>query len=853
MAITNKGHYRGGDYNNQEIKDLKSLELNQDALNPNEAPRLSQVVSIAEQKAQDILVELTANADSNTAFTSLSVKGFLEGKQDNMEIDSSSSSYMQIIDGYKIKVKQLLITSTTVDEVSTTLQQYLDNNSPNHQEGDVVFLNAAVDNQKRSWIKTGSASQGVDGYVRLQTDYNVTSIRAMFDSGSYMVYNSASGQFSVNLGNGVGQLGAHTLPVNDFIFQQASGNDTLALLKSLEDLILNGQTQASQATTTVDTRISSCTGVSGSNLGDFGGRFSDESTIKDVLLETETDLTSSESDRAAIRTEFASADNTLQSNIDSESQSRVSADSTLQNNINSEANTRASQDISLSNQISTEVTRATSAENVLDGRLDIIEGGSTVSGSINKAQADAQSFASSIVSNEASLRISADNNLQIQIDAISSAFLYKGFIDSDGRITHIDVLHPNHNVLFQNATIYNGDFYKVNADVTITFSDSSQLSVNSGDGILGIKDVLAGNAKSSDFHKTDNTESADILREGMLDNTTIEKSGGVVKIIDNSVGRTQLSSSVETDIDNKVLKSGDDMTGSLKIDKNVLANTGYVGGYDYALYVKQNSLGSETLTDTQRALLVENLVYTDGSGNPLDLDYANATTSASHYKGDSSNLSVGITGTNSESNVENPLASIYATGSYNSATSEQLGVNAGATFVAQNAATSNLGFFSFTDTAGAQNNRGGYVALAPDNVSLDDYRLARVLSPLPIQDAALVVDDYTGVKHAAYFNGKVQINGDVIIPNASSDNHAVNLGDVKGKEKEYIVNVPAGGSVSINHQLNTKKITFNLWLDDEAVTDGFKVVRESVDSLKIYNNTSNAVQDLHVLVHVFSL
>ena len=45
--------------------------------------------------------------------------------------------------------------------------------------------------------------------------------------------------------------------------------------------------------------------------------------------------------------------------------------------------------------------------------------------------------------------------LQFQIDAISSAFLYKGYIGSDGRIVHIDVLHANHNVPFENAAIFN--------------------------------------------------------------------------------------------------------------------------------------------------------------------------------------------------------------------------------------------------------------------------------------------------------------------------------------------------------------------------------------------------------------
>ena len=853
MPITNKNQYRGLDFNNQVLKDAKSLQLNQDAINQDEAPRLSQVETVSTQAAQDILIQLMSNASNDTAFTSLTTKGFLEGKQDNMEIDSSSSAYMQIVDGYKIKVKQLLITNTTVDETSGNLQDYINANNPTNQEGDVIFLNAATDNQKRSWIKTGSASQGVDGYVRLQTDYNVTSIRAMFDSGTFITYSSASGQFSVNIGNGSGQLGAHTLPISDASFASATGTNMLALAKSLEDLILNGQTTSSQATAAVDNRFSSCSGVSGNDLGNFGGRFSDESTIKDILVEAETDLTSSESDRTAIRSEFSAADTILQNNINAEVSARISA-------VSSEASSRIANDNALTNSLATtnnnlsnEFTRATTAEYALDDRLDIVEGGSNVNGSIAKAQADAQAFATSSVLNEATIRANADINLQVQIDAISSAFLYKGYVNADGRIVHIDPLHANNNALFENITLFNGDFYKVNADITITFNDNTTISVNIGDGLLGINDVVSGNVSVSDIHKTDNTESVDLLREGMLDNTTIEKNGGLVKIIDNSIGRTQLDNTIQTDIDNKLLKSGDIMTGALKIDKTVVEDTGYVGGYDYAAYVKQKSIDTASLTDTQRALLVENDVYSDGSGNPLDLDYANATTSASHYKGSSSNMTIATVGSHSEGSVSSSSAAVYATGAYGVATSTQLGVNAGGTFVAQNAATANLGVFAFSDTAGALNNRAAYFAISPDNVDLDAYRVARVASPLPIQDAALIVDDYTGTKHAAYFNGKVEINGDVVVPNASNDTHAVNLGDIKNKEKEFTVNIPALDSVTINHQFASKKIIFSLWLNDESVDDGFKVERTSTNSIKIYNNTTESVDGLEVLLYKFSI
>ena len=73
-----------------------------------------------------------------------------------------------------------------------------------------------------------------------------------------------------------------------------------------------------------------------------------------------------------------------------------------------------------------ETVRATAAEDALDVRLDVVEGGASVNGSIAKAQSEAQAFASNAVSNEAIARQSADAVLQSQIDAIADAFQYKG-------------------------------------------------------------------------------------------------------------------------------------------------------------------------------------------------------------------------------------------------------------------------------------------------------------------------------------------------------------------------------------------------------------------------------------------
>ena len=108
MAITKKNHYRGNDFNNQELKDAKSLQLNQDASSSDEAVRKSQAESISAQAAQDILVEASENASSSTAFTSQSLVGFLAAKQDNMSIESGSTGYLEIVNGTEIKGKAVI-------------------------------------------------------------------------------------------------------------------------------------------------------------------------------------------------------------------------------------------------------------------------------------------------------------------------------------------------------------------------------------------------------------------------------------------------------------------------------------------------------------------------------------------------------------------------------------------------------------------------------------------------------------------------------------------------------------------------------------------------------------------------
>ena len=117
----------------------------------------------------------------------------------------------------------------------------------------------------------------------------------------------------------------------------------------------------------------------------------------DAQIKTNADAISSE---ASTR---ASADTTLQSNIDSEASTRSSADTTLQSNIDAEETARQAADSTLQTNIDDEEAARTSADTTLQSNID--------------AEETARIAA---VSGEATARSSADTTLQSNIDAEAS-------------------------------------------------------------------------------------------------------------------------------------------------------------------------------------------------------------------------------------------------------------------------------------------------------------------------------------------------------------------------------------------------------------------------------------------------
>ncbi len=82
------------------------------------------------------------------------------------------------------------------------------------------------------------------------------------------------------------------------------------------------------------------------------------------------ETTRAQGEETAIRGEFAAADTTLQNNINAEATARQAADTTLQANIDAEASTRAAADTALQNNIDAEALARANADTTLQNNID---------------------------------------------------------------------------------------------------------------------------------------------------------------------------------------------------------------------------------------------------------------------------------------------------------------------------------------------------------------------------------------------------------------------------------------------------------------------------------------------------
>ena len=763
-------------HHNNAILDVSRVQVNSDAENSQDAVRKSQAETIAATAVQAALVSASGSAAADKIFTSQYTQSALDAKQANLSVDSN---YFTLVNN-TLGLKDLGIVKPYKDVTHSTMASFISSATFNGNgtitiDGETldkmtfIFLDSATVPVERSFVYLGTNHGNANDFVTFSVDYNQGAIRSFFSgTGVGLSYTVGTGAYSLDLGTSATALGAQTLPIDQSEFSTATGSTVLAILKSLESYVASVASTSLSARTAISDRVTALGGVSGSDLGTFSGAiFADNQSIKAVLQTCETQLASASSDRTAIRSEFAAADATLQSNIDSEASTRASQDTTLQNNIDSEATTRSLADANLQTGLTNEAIARAAADEALDTRLDTIEG--TGVGSIAKAQTDAglytdareQVIMSYVNANAAD--ITKLNNANIEL---------VGTVDANGNFDAVES-DSRDGTSFVSMAMSAGEVV-VFADEVTLFSNGFKIN----DKLMAKTDISAGAMALSSFVYT-RADDTDLTKANVGSNTISLDGSDNLMVTADSINRTQLAASVETDIDDKFSKTADTQTIT---GKSILIEQSDSNlGSSYGLYLKKTQTGSGALSGTSRGLLVENWVNSNGSGNPVAPNYAHNTITT-HYNGSSTDLSMVVSGLYSEANAKAGTA-ITAIGSWSVSNDTQLGVNIGMFGMAENAASSNVSILGYASTDGSGADRA--VVAAITNQALATFSGTRTADPYPYNDIALVADAKyapSGSKAFYAYGDVILEGGSVVVPSASADTHAVNLGDLKAKQ-----------------------------------------------------------------------
>lgn len=779
------------------IVDVGAVQINKDASGTNDAVRKSQAESIAATAVQTALVSGAASAA--TAYTSEHAQNLLNAKQDNLSVDAQ---YFSLVNN-TLSMRDLGIVKPYKDVSNTTLAEFIADATFNGDgtltiSGQVldnmtfIFLDAATLPNEKAYVYLGTNNGTADDFVSFSIDYNQGAIRSFFSgTGVGLSYTAGTGAYALEFGTGADKLGAQTIPVDSAEFSTVSGGTVLAVLKALEAHIDQVDTDATGGQNTANTRLDSLAGVTANHMGVFSGSiFADNQNIKQLLQACETQLASASSDRAAIRNEFAAADTVVQQSVTALDNANTASHQTLQNNIDSEALTRSQADANLQNGLTNESLTRSNADTALSGRLDTIEGSGA--GSVAKAQADAglytdareQIIMSHVNANAAD--IAHINNANIILVATVGAAGTFDAVKTDAR----------DGLAFVDQAMVAGEVIVFSAAVTLLGND---FKVN--DKLMARVDIAASGMSLDKFVYT-KADDTDITRANIGSNTVVLDGSDNLAVAADSINRTQLAADVESDIDDKLSKTADAQTvtgKALLIEQsdNSLASS-------YGLYLKKTQVGSGALTGTARALLIENHINSNGSGNPAVPCYAHNTIST-HYSGSCADMSLVLSGAYLEANAK-PSDAITAIGSWSVATDAQLGVNIGLFGMAENAAVSNLGVLGYASTDGAGADRGVVGAITSQSLAV--YNATRTADPFPYQDIAVVADAKyapAGSKAFYAYGDVILEGGSVSVPSASADGHAINQGDIKNKQDAFTFDLSSGSKV-VTTSLDLSKV-----------------------------------------------
>lgn len=116
-----------------------------------------------------------------------------------LTVDTGSSALLEIDSEYKLKVKQLLVTDTTVDAVSANLSEHLtsvsyDNTGVLYQEGDIIVITAGPE----AWIHNGGTAGTAADFAQINANLTDAYIRGLISGSAGINYNSTSGVITLD-------------------------------------------------------------------------------------------------------------------------------------------------------------------------------------------------------------------------------------------------------------------------------------------------------------------------------------------------------------------------------------------------------------------------------------------------------------------------------------------------------------------------------------------------------------------------------------------------------------------------------------------------------------------------------